>query len=566
MSDGMRMLVCAAVVCCALAGQTTRNVPSQFATIQAAITASSNGDTVLVAPGTHAGPITFAGKTIRVMSSGGAAVTLIAGPASGAAVTFAGGEGVATVFSGFTMNGGNGAILCQNASPQIQNCVISNQVKSGTATGAGIRCLSTGVSVASPSISGCVFTSNVAGGGGAISFEPQSSISSSPTITNCAFDGNYAWADSNFASSGGGAIRIAGASTLATIDGCTFTHNRSETAGCSILGRGFGVLNITNSRFLYNGAQSGSYGAFYVDGSQCNVTNCVIAFNTNGPAAGALTPTLGSGTTVFRCCTIYGNTGSVGGALYFNGGGISLTVDRSIVWGNSYADIVAVNSNLAFGSVTNSNVGTGVFTPSPTNLNVDPLFVDGPGGDFHLSRSSPCRNAGGSSLVGLPATDIDGSPRLIGPGVDIGADEVPLDVHPGTTDSLDLYVTVATGGDPLAASRAAAAGALLRVLLKSPTGSMAGALPVLGGQLHPTGAPPVINTPGIWLEATAFIITGALPGSPFSAPGLPPAGLPVAFQVPPGLGGWTLRLQGFTSSAFAANSVFAASEALEVTF
>src|SRR5262245_21259203 len=47
----------------------TRNVPGDFPTIQAAINASVNGDTVLVAPGTYAASINFLGKAITVTSS-----------------------------------------------------------------------------------------------------------------------------------------------------------------------------------------------------------------------------------------------------------------------------------------------------------------------------------------------------------------------------------------------------------------------------------------------------------------------------------------------------------------
>src|SRR5579871_2653573 len=45
---------------------TVRNVPSQYPTIQSAIGASSNGDTVLVAPGTYKENIAFTGKSITV--------------------------------------------------------------------------------------------------------------------------------------------------------------------------------------------------------------------------------------------------------------------------------------------------------------------------------------------------------------------------------------------------------------------------------------------------------------------------------------------------------------------
>ncbi|MBN1434733.1 hypothetical protein JW921_08240, partial [Candidatus Fermentibacterales bacterium] len=53
----------------------TLHVPGDYPSIQSAINAAVDGDTVLVGPGLWAGPISFAGKEIVVRSSGGYAVT-----------------------------------------------------------------------------------------------------------------------------------------------------------------------------------------------------------------------------------------------------------------------------------------------------------------------------------------------------------------------------------------------------------------------------------------------------------------------------------------------------------
>lgn len=65
-----RSLLClvALVAIAPPAAATTRNVPAQYATVQAAIDASVNGDVVLLAPGTHTGSPTLAGKTITIAS------------------------------------------------------------------------------------------------------------------------------------------------------------------------------------------------------------------------------------------------------------------------------------------------------------------------------------------------------------------------------------------------------------------------------------------------------------------------------------------------------------------
>ena len=62
-----------------LAHAATLKVPSQYPTIQDAIDASVNGDTVLVEPGTYVENIDFKGKAILVQSSGGPGGTVIDG-------------------------------------------------------------------------------------------------------------------------------------------------------------------------------------------------------------------------------------------------------------------------------------------------------------------------------------------------------------------------------------------------------------------------------------------------------------------------------------------------------
>ncbi|HEV2355066.1 MAG TPA: hypothetical protein VGR89_12540, partial [Puia sp.] len=68
--------------------QNTIHVPADQPTIQAGINAASNGDTVLVAPGTYKESINFSKKAITLMSSGGPSVTIIDGSNNGTPVTF----------------------------------------------------------------------------------------------------------------------------------------------------------------------------------------------------------------------------------------------------------------------------------------------------------------------------------------------------------------------------------------------------------------------------------------------------------------------------------------------
>ena len=137
------------------------HVPADQATIQGAINAAANGDTVLIAPGTYFEDINFAGKAITVTSVQGPAATTIDGGSWGPVVTFAGLETVQSVLSGLTLQHGQGTFAADYS-------------------GGGIH-----IQNASPTISGNVITNNTAGSfGGGISVEAGSPVITNNTITS----------------------------------------------------------------------------------------------------------------------------------------------------------------------------------------------------------------------------------------------------------------------------------------------------------------------------------------------------------------------------------------------
>src|SRR5262245_63022237 len=81
-------------------------VPADQPTIQAAIAAATNGDTVQVAAGTYVENLSFLGKAIRVNSEQGPEVTIIDGNGAAPVVTFASAETRQSVLSGFTIRNG----------------------------------------------------------------------------------------------------------------------------------------------------------------------------------------------------------------------------------------------------------------------------------------------------------------------------------------------------------------------------------------------------------------------------------------------------------------------------
>ncbi len=262
------------------------NVPGDYTTIQAAITAASSGDTIYVAAGTYNEDITLK-NGVSVLGAG-AATTTIQGTGSTSVVNV-GSINSTTTLDGFTITGGaasfGGGMHDDGGSPTVSNCIFTgNEAGSG---GAGIYIIN---NPASPRIINCVFENNTSyGTGGAIGCRSLSF----PTIANCIITGNTA-------ASNGGAIYI------------------SSTSQPTII----------NNTIVSNTAGSNG-GAIYVDGSSAvpTVTNNIIASNsaTSGSGIYCLTPTL-----TINYNDIYSNT--LVNCTSSNG----LTTDPQLVGGGDY--------------------------------------------------------------------------------------------------------------------------------------------------------------------------------------------------------------------------------------
>ena len=363
--------------------------------IQAAIDAAESGDVVEVAPGTYTGPgrtdtvpalVDFKGKALHLRSSGGASTTTIDGTGYYHVVQCVCSAGAGTVLEGFTITGGNaddpggleppvhsggGGMRNVGSSPTVRDCVF--QSNSAWAYGGGGMFNDGG----SPTVSHCTFSNNSTqvGDGGGIR-----SVGGSPTLTHCTFR-------SNFGPFGGGGLRN---EASATVTNCTFHGNGADHGGA--IGNS-GDLIVTNCVFGSNGATV-SGGAIFNYAGSASVTNCTFVNNDSLGVAG-----MDGGGTATNC--IFWSDGS--------------TVARAQIGGSCV---------VTYSDIRDGFAGEG-------NIDADPLFVGGE--DFHLQPGSPCIDAGTNSPAGgLPPTDLDGNSRPVdgnGDGTavaDIGAYEAPL--------------------------------------------------------------------------------------------------------------------------------------------
>ncbi|MCY2924787.1 MAG: hypothetical protein NT031_05010 [Planctomycetota bacterium] len=137
--------------------------------------------------------------------------------------------------------------------------------------------------------------------------------------------------------------------------------------------------------------------------------------------------------------TLTGNTAAgSGGGVAFQVDGVTevLHVYNNIIWGNTAAgngDDASISGTGSRKEFVNNNASglSGIWDLFTGNMDLAPGFADTANGDYHLTAGSPCVNAGTNTAPQLPATDMDGDPRIAGGTVDMGAYEFSnTDYHP----------------------------------------------------------------------------------------------------------------------------------------
>jgi len=357
-------------------------VPGEYTTIQAGMDAAEAGDTVLVSDGTYMGAgnknLDFNGKSIKVVSENGAELCIIDCESDGRGFDFHTGETGEAMLQGFTIRNGN----------------IDE-------SGAGIRC----INAASPTILECIISANTVGfgDGGGIYAE-----ASSMTVSNCIVTGN------NGGFYGGGICCMDEGTAQARIIGCTVSGNTAYESGGIHADSTF--LLVADCLISGNTADYG--GGIECDGNTVTVQNCLITNNSANTGAGMIS----KDSAVISECTVFGNA-----AVEYGGGlevviNAATTVSNCIFWNNTaplaseiWIGLAGWPSTL---TVTYSTVQGGesqiYVDPGSTliwgngAIDMDPLFVSGPTGDFYLSHTtagqpsdSPCIDAGSGPSSGI---------------------------------------------------------------------------------------------------------------------------------------------------------------------
>ena len=221
-----------------------------------------------------------------------------------------------------------------------------------------------------------------------------------------------------------------GETSEAVVDGFTITNGFTTGPGAGIACDG-NDPTIINCIIAANCAV-GFGGGIYCYSADPTIANCAILENT-ADRGGGVVCLVGSSPLIANC-TFSGNSAvTTGGGIYLEGRDASATVANCILWDDNPNEIAV--GYLAAVGVCYSDVQGG--WDGEGNIDLYPAFVNAPNGDYHLSDTSPCIDAGDDTAV-LVDTDLDGNPRIVNGTVDMGAYEfqlvevIDIDVKPGS--------------------------------------------------------------------------------------------------------------------------------------
>ncbi|MDX9954218.1 MAG: right-handed parallel beta-helix repeat-containing protein [Anaerolineae bacterium] len=441
--------------------------------LQTALSLANRGDTLTLAQGTYTGN---GGAVITLTQSitlyggwdGAPAAPVRRDPAlyptildgEGQRRVIVVGETTTPTISGFTITRGNatgllgslfadsdagGGIYSRDASPLIHNNIITGNLAS---TRTGVRALGGGVYLANTA--GAVLRDNeFAGNSAGIGIQQGDGgglfANGSFELQNNTFHDNIA-CQSCSSASGGGAY-IGWVSTGAVIAGNHFTHNQSKTGGGLQLV--WSKVHVHGNTFADNAVtfSGGGLYTYYDQGS--TIQSNTFFSNTTAWSGGAVAIYIANGaqgTQLHNNFIAHNRAAYDGGALYAhsdwnicaitathntlvnNGVGIAIgqhmtaTLINNIIFSHTLG-ITTTDSTaniLADHTLFWANADDGARGAYP--VDGDPAFASPALDDYHITPASAALDRG----IAVPGvtTDLEGDPRPIGAGYDIGADEL----------------------------------------------------------------------------------------------------------------------------------------------
>jgi hypothetical protein len=412
--------------------------------VQAAISAAGDGDTVQVVYGTYyenlniAADITVEGgysKGCTDRWSLDPADTVINGSAAGSVVSITGGS--TAILDGLTLTNGHaqkgGGVYVSGASPTLDNVVVTGNVISptGTTTGDSTQWAYGGgvfVEDGAVTLTDCEITYNTSdpsaanicfGGGLALDWVPAaapSAVLEGTSVTNnsnpsdttlyggglfldagseVTFEGTDNLIAYNDAKAGGGVYMYGNVD----LEGVLILDNYASINGGGIhLGSGYNGGLIANNYLVENNAGQKGPSIAAIDVSVEIANNTIVGDKTSS----------GAGIDLIDAAT---------GSLELTN---NIVVSHTIGIRRNDSASASLSHNDVWGNSTNY---VGVSAGSG-DVSADPQFVDPGNGDYHLASGSPCVNAG-TYVEGL-LFDYEGDRRTV-PVLDIGADEYPME-------------------------------------------------------------------------------------------------------------------------------------------
>ncbi len=342
----MKFCTCIVIALAAVCNAVDLYVPSQYATIQAAINSAQSGDAVIIADGLWAGAgnndLTISGKDITLKSENGPDNCIITGPVSPSATSMLAISNCGNMtLEGITFQNSDIRAVFANVASSfvVRNCNFNNIVAPNSSAMVGaIRFLGAG----EITVEGCSFSDNISGASYTCLYI---SSASKATIDNCSFTANTSF------QAAGGAVNLTNITNGATITNSSFVNNTALTReGGAVYSDNYGLdtsqLNISNCYFEGNTGTIGgavwtnTESSFYAE-KHSTITNCLFKNNkaTTGRGGG-----LYAGAIISKIdgCTFDSNEAATfGGGMHIGSGTRISSLGQVEITNNVFASNIA---------------------------------------------------------------------------------------------------------------------------------------------------------------------------------------------------------------------------------